>query len=427
MIALIDCNNFFASCERLNDPSLVGKPIIVLSGNDGCVIARSNEAKALGIAMGIPFFKIRKVVQKNGVEICSANIPYYAQVSRRIMRTIASEGFPQEVYSIDECFLKVKQTPVLEDWARELRQRIATDIGIPVSIGIAPSKTLAKLTTYFAKHYAGYKGVCILDSEEKRQRALQHYPLEEVWGLGRRNLAKLRRNGVESISDFLAMPREEVVRLLGTPGVHIREELGGEERIAFNDRDIRKSVSMSRTLLHEISSFPQVSDCVHLFLNSCCRKLRKEHLAAQHFGIYLASNRFRGASYQSCYKDLHLELPTADPLELLPYMNALLQATFVPEVKYKRIGVYFGDLVPERCASHLFDTVDRHGRGRLFAAIDKLDSRFGAETVHIASLRPETLLELSHASYRREISPEAMAAVEDDSPYVSPRFDTSQQ
>lgn len=427
MIALIDCNNFFASCERLNDPSLKGKPLIVLSGNDGCVIARSNEAKALGIAMGIPFFKIRALVQRNGVEVCSGNIPFYAHISRRIMRTIAAEGLPQEVYSIDECFLKVKQTPVLEDWARDLRLRITTEIGIPVSIGIAPTKTLAKLTTYFAKHYEGYKGVCILDSEEKRQRALRHYPLEEVWGLGRRNLAKLKRNGIQSMPDFLGAPREEIIRLLGTLGLHTREELEGKERMAFNDRDVRKSISMSRTLLHEVTSLAQITDCVHLFLNSCCRKLRKEQLAAQNFGIYLASNRFRGENYVSSYRDVHLELATADPLELLPYMNSLLAESFVPEVKYKRIGVYFGELVPERCATHLFDEVDRRGRERLFAVIDKLDSRFGAETVHIASLRPETLSELSHTSYRREVSPEAMAEVEEEASYVSPRFDTSQQ
>ena len=427
MIALIDCNNFFASCERLNDPSLNDKPIIVLSGNDGCVIARSNEAKAIGISMGIPFFKIRSLVRKNGVEVCSGNIPYYAQVSRRIMRMIAGEGFQQEVYSIDECFLKVKQTPVLEDWARDLRQRIATEIGIPVSIGIAPTKTLAKLTTYFAKHYPGYNGVCILDSEEKRQRAIQQFPLAEVWGIGRRNVEKLRRYGVTSVEEFLKAPREDVVWLLGKPGLYTREELEGRECIAFNDREERKSISMSRTLAHEVTSLEQVTDCVHLFLNSCCRKLRKEHLAAQLFGIYLASNRFRGEKYVSIYRDVKLELPTADPLELLPYMNNLLAENFQMEVKYKRIGVYFGNLVRARCLTHLFDEVDRQGRERLFAVIDKLDARFGAETVHIASLRPATLAELSHTSYRREVSPEAMAEIEEDEAYIAPRFDTSQQ
>ncbi len=427
MIALIDCNNFFASCERLNDPSLQGKPLIVLSGNDGCVIARSNEAKALGIAMGVPFFKIRTLVKKNAVEVCSGNIPFYAQVSRRIMRMIAAEEFPQEVYSIDECFLRVKQTPVLEDWARDLRERIATQVGIPVSIGIAPTKTLAKLTTYFAKHYSGYNGVCILDSEEKRVRALQYYPLEEVWGIGRRNLAKLKKNGIQTIAEFLATPREEIIRLLGILGLHTREELQGKECIPFNEKDVRKSISMSRTLLHEVTSLQQITDCIHLFMNSCCRKLRKEHLAAQHFSIYLASNRFHAEHYVSTYRDVHLDLPSADPLELLPYMNAMLQECFVSGVKYKRLGVYLGDLVPDHCATNLFDVVDRRARERLFAVIDKLDARFGAETVHIASLRPQTLAELSHASYRREVSPSAMEAVEDDAAYISPRFDTSQQ
>ncbi len=426
MIALIDCNNFFASCERLNDATLIGKPVVVLSGNDGCVIARSNEAKALGIPMGIPFFKIHDIVVQHNVEVCSGNIPYYAQVSRRIMRTIAKEELPQEVYSIDECFLRLPKTPVMYDWATDLRQRLFTEIGIPVSIGIAPSKTLAKATTYFAKHYKGYKGICILDSEEKRQRALSLLPLAEVWGIGRHNLAKLQQRGIDSVQALLTMPRQEVIHLLGQLGIRLRDELLGKELIPFNNSTLRKSISMSRSLAQEIESIDEIRDCLHTFLNSCCRKLRKERLEANEMGIYLASNRFKKNPY-STYQALELTIPSADPIELLPFLYTLLESLYAQGIRYKRLGLYMGKLSSPQSIYPLFDPVDHTARNRLLATLDALESRFGRDTVHLASYHPETLKRLAHVEHKREITPTLHTDLYEALPYTSPRFDTSLQ
>ena len=219
MVGLVDCNNFFVSCERVFNPALEGVPVVVLSGNDGCVIARSNEAKAMGIAMGEPFFKIRSLYKNGTLKVCSSNIRLYGDMSKRVMGILRSKTVKTEVYSIDEAFINLEGIPEPADYCRNLVKTIRRSTGIPVSIGIANTKTLAKMASKFAKQYPGYKGCCTIDSDERRTKALKLFPIGDVWGIGRQNKKALNLRGVSTAYDFTLWSEQKVRELLGITGV----------------------------------------------------------------------------------------------------------------------------------------------------------------------------------------------------------------
>ena len=285
MIALVDCNNFFVSCERVLHPELEGKPVVVLSNNDGCVVARSQEAKALGIPMGIPYFKVARKLREEVLIALSNNHAFYHDVSQRIMALIHDQVEQQEVYSIDECFLRLPCSGDFKPFARSLKAEILQKIGVPVSIGIASTKTLAKVAVYYAKHYAGYQGVAAIETEEQRTKALAKLPIEEVWGIGRRRWAQLKANGVTTAADLLALPIGLVQRLLSVTGSRTYRELEGVEALPFAEVTPRQSVFSSRSLEVETADMAKLEACITLFLGHCCRKLRHENLYAQELSI----------------------------------------------------------------------------------------------------------------------------------------------
>ncbi|PID90723.1 MAG: hypothetical protein CSA97_01495 [Bacteroidetes bacterium] len=386
MIALIDCNNFYVSCERVFNPSLEGRPILVLSGNDGCVIARSNEVKALGVEMGAPRFKVQRTIEQHGIAVYSANFELYRDMSRRVMRYIAREGIAQEIYSIDECFLALPDDTPMEDFARSLRARILKAIGIPVSIGIAPTKTLAKIASHFAKKSPRHQGVCLLDTPTKWQHANQLTPISEVWGIGRRSVAKLERMGIGRASNLVGLPEGMVHSLLRVNGLRTWRELQGQPSIPFNPFPPRSSVSASRSLEHETDDLQTLESCLSHFLMECCRKLHSERLQALTIGVFLSTNRFhQGGTQHVETRMLPLQTPTADPLELNPLAIDLLKNMLRPGAKYKKIGVTLERLSPWTITHTLFDTVDREKRARLQASINQIGQRFGHHALRLGT------------------------------------------
>ncbi len=405
MIALVDCNNFFVSCERVFQPSLEGRPVVVLSGNDGCVIARSNEAKSLGVEMGTPKFRIESLIRQHNIAVFSSNFPLYHDMSKRVMRYIRRWGFPQSVYSVDECFLQLPDSIAAREFALELRTNIRRGIGIPVSIGLAPSKTLAKIASKFAKQYPGYQGVCEIDSPEKRERALALVPIEDVWGIGRQSARKLRKLHVHTAKDFVELQPGQARRVMTVTGLRTWKELQGEAVLEFAPHAPRKSVSASRSLAQETDDLNTLRHCVSNFLMSCCRTLRQSHLQAQQIGVFISTNRFRREAAQ--HTELQTKLlatPSADPLELNPVAIGLLEEIVRPGCCYKKVGVVLDHLSPWELHNVLFDTVDRARREQLLRSIQRLESRHGQQIVrlgtqHAGDLEGETRHEFRSQRY----------------------------
>ncbi len=386
MIALIDCNNFFVSCERVFNPTLEGKPVVVLSNNDGCVVARSQEAKRLGVPMGCPYFRLSSQI-RTGLVALSSNGALYRDMSSRIMSLIAREGMPQAVYSIDECFLHLDDAMPLREFATELRLRIRRCTGIPVSIGIAPTKTLAKVAAHCAKGEPTCQGVYLLTDEQERMEVLRTLPIAEVWGIGRRSLDKLMVNGIATAADFIDQPEAWVRRLMSTAGAQVHAELRGRPMGPFADAGLRQSVSASRSLRTDTDDMGTLRGCLSTFLDTCCRKLRREGLLAGRLAVFVATNRFReDIARHEEIQSVALDPPSDDPLELNPMALDLLERVARKGVPYKRIGLQLTHCVPNAGGvSNLFDPVDRAQRAGLLKALDTLNGRFGAGTVRLAT------------------------------------------
>ena len=233
LFGLVDCNNFYCSCERVFHPDLIGKPVVVLSNNDGCVIARSNEAKALGLKMGDPFYQVKDMLEKNNVAVFSSNYNLYGDMSKRVMSLLSRYTPKLTQYSIDEAFLDFSGMDNLQEYGKEIVRRIVKGTGIPVSLGIAPTKTLAKMASKYAKKYKGYEGVCLIDTDEKREKALKLFEIGDVWGIGHRNTKKLEYYGIKSARDLTQKSASWVQKELSVTGLRTWKELQGESCISI--------------------------------------------------------------------------------------------------------------------------------------------------------------------------------------------------
>ena len=256
MYGLADCNNFYASCERVFDPSLAGRPVVVLSNNDGCVIARSNEAKALGIGMGVPYFQIRELAARGGVAVFSSNFVLYGDMSERVMDTLRSLVPRTEVYSIDEAFLCFDQTDprALGEFGRRIAHTVRRNTGIPVSLGIAPTKTLAKIASKLCKQYPKLDGCCCMYRQKDIEKVLRGFPVGDIWGIGRRHAERLRRRGVATAWDFTRLTPEWVRREMAVTGLRTWQELRGEPCFGLETAPVRKQqICVSRTFARDIS------------------------------------------------------------------------------------------------------------------------------------------------------------------------------
>ena len=391
MFALIDCNSFFCSVERVFHPGLKKAPVVVLSNNDGCIVALTPEAKAVGLHRGDPIFKVKDIVQRCGVRVFSSNLMLYAAMSKRIVNIMRSSVSRVEQYSIDESFCDLsgydEHFDLVEMMSR-LRERILLSTDVPVSVGIAPTKTLAKIGSKFAKQYEGYHGVCPIDTDEKRRKALALFPLADVWGIGAHTLVRLTNYGIRTPLEF-ADKREAWVRAnLTKPGWQTWRELNGEACIDTTEVKQRQTICTSRSFGNMVSGFDDVKASVVTFASSCANKLRGQQSCARRVTVFISSNRFREDLQQySESATVNLDVATNDTLEIVQAAVAALRRIFREGIMYKRSGVVLSDIQSaEAVQTYLFDEIDnRPERTRLMKAVDRLNQRYGVKTIGLAA------------------------------------------
>ncbi len=389
MFGLIDCNNFYASCERVFQPSLNGKAIVVLSNNDGCVIARSAEAKALGIPMGEPAFKLKELIERNQVTVFSSNYVLYGDMSQRVMTTI-SEFVPEmEIYSIDEAFLYLNgfENNNLNDMGSKLIRTVKRNTGIPVSLGIAPTKTLAKVANKFAKKYKGYNGVCIIDTDEKREKALKLTKIGDVWGIGRQFTKKLEYYSINTAWDFTQRTKSWVRQNMGVVGERMWLELRGTPCIITESPKAKKTICTSRSFGEKLTTIEPIKEAVANFAAGCAEKLRVQKSNAAVIIVFIHTNPF-ATNQPQYYNQAVIELPvsTNDSSELIHYAVRGLESIFREGYQYKKAGVIVSEISPQRpLQADMFDTRDRSKYNKVMEAMDKINASFGRQKVKIGT------------------------------------------
>ena len=394
MFALADCNNFFVSCERVFRPDLEGKPVVVLSGNDGCVVSRSNEAKALGIKMGVPLYQIQGLVDKEGVICFSSNFSLYGDLSDRVMSIIRQHTSRFEQYSIDECFFNIDHVPADQQkaYCEKLVKAIRQGVGIPISIGIASSKTLAKVASKYAKKYAGYHGVCEIRTEEQRIKALSTFEIGDVWGIGRRAKAKLTTAGVTTALQFTEKPSSFARGLLNKPGLLTWQELRGQDVIDITELPMKQSITTSRTFANAITEQSLLEEQIANFCAHCARQLRMQKSVAQQLYVYAHTSAFRTDIEQHYLSELvTLPVATANTQELISYALAAFRRAYRPGTLYKKAGVVLLKIIPETAVvPDMFDTKDRDKDKRLQRVLDHIDDRHGKRAILLGSQMTST-------------------------------------
>lgn len=374
MFGLVDCNNFYASCERVFNPSLNGKPIVVLSNNDGCVIARSNEAKVLGIKMGVPAYQIKDLVKQHDVAVFSSNYVLYGDMSGRVMSMLAELAPEIEVYSIDEAFLNLEGIQDLQTLGSKIVRQVTRGTGIPVSAGIASTKTLAKVANKFAKKYPAYNRLCIIDTEEKREKALKLFEIGDVWGIGRRQAVKLEKQGVKTAYDFTQLPGSWVRKNMTVTGERTWKELRGISCIDMETAPPnKKQICTSRSFGKMVEDIDTMSEAIATHASTCAKKLRQQKSYAMSLLVFIHTNNFR-EDLPQYWKNtiIKLPVPTSDTLEIVHYALEGLKSIFMPGYQYKKAGVIITEIVTSAQLG-LFDTVDREKREKLMQVIDKVN------------------------------------------------------
>ncbi len=386
MIGVVDCNNFFVSCERVFHPGLRKKPVVVLSNNDGCVIARSNESKAMGIKMGVPFYQIKNLVEKSGLHVFSTNFALYGDMSRRVMSVIRGMVGHIEIYSIDEAFIDLNGITDPAAFGRMLSEKVERWTGIPVSVGIAPTKTLAKVGSRFAKNYPGYYGCCVIDTPAKRQKGLSLFPVKDVWGIGRRYAKQLDYYGIKTAADYLEWNRQRVKREFGMPGVRTWLELQGTPCSDLETTAGKKSITRSRSFHEAIADYGQLRSVIADFAAICAAKLRDQKGYASEISVFIHTNYFREdlAQYSNSAR-LTFEVPTADARELVKAAASVLKRIYREGYSYKQAGVTVAGIVNGSVQTALFDPVNRDRQEKLLKSLDSIRNRMGDRAVRVAS------------------------------------------
>lgn len=386
LYALVDCNNFYASCERVFNPRLEGCPIVVLSNNDGCVVARSNEAKELGIQMGVPFFRIRKTVEENRVWAFSSNYTLYGDMSRRVMNTLASFTPNIEVYSIDECFLDLGRFYRLnvERFAWEIKNTVRQWTGIPVSIGIAPTKTLAKLANRLAKKQAG---VLMLTEASAIEEVLKKTEVGDVWGIGGQYARKLKGFGIHTAWDLRNASDGFAKKHLSVVGLRLVKELRGESCLELEMvASPKKNICTSRGFGRPVTQLGELTEATATYAAKCAYKLRKQKSRAGALTVFVMTNPFgTGPQYHNS-RTVQLPVPSNCDLELTHYATLALGTLFREGYTYKKTGVIVSEITSATSTQlYLLDPVDREKRERLMATLDYLSGKMGRDIVKVAT------------------------------------------
>ena len=411
MFALIDCNNFYASCERVFQPHLNGKPVVILSNNDGCVIARSNEAKSLGIPMGAPAFKYKEIFQKNKVQIFSSNFTLYGDISNRVMSIISRYVPDVEIYSIDEAFIK------FDGFSKEEANEKCSDIiktilkwtGIHVSIGLAPTKSLAKVANRIAKKYSTRtKGFYSINNNEKRIKALKNISAGDIWGIGFQNEKKLLKVNVKSGMDFVNLPDQWVKKNMSIIGLKLKKELEGIPTLNIEEGKIdKKSIATTRSFESEISSLNDLIERITTFSVVAAKKLRRQNSECNMISVFIRSNPFK-QNDDKYHFSLTGSLPfsTNSSIEISKFAVKLLTKIYSKNKSYKKAGIILMGLSPQ--SSHQFSLFDQNidKQKKLMRSIDNIDNKYGLYKVRLASQDPKRIWKMKRQKLSRNYTTE---------------------
>ena len=392
MYGIADLDNCYCSCEKVFRPDLEGKPIVVLSNNDGCVVARSNEAKKMGIKAGTPYFQLAEQFPNQKIAVFSSNYELYGELTGRVVSIIRQEAPAYFRYSIDECFVYLDgvEQQDLKLWGENLHKKIKQYVGMPVSIGLAPNKTLAKMASHFAKKYQGYRHCCMIDSDEKRIKALKLYPIDEVWGIGRRYAAKLQSYGVNTAYDFAAHHGDWVRQTFNNIVIQRTwRELNGEDCVPNEEMTKKKSICTSRSFNGMISDYETLRTQVANYAARCAEKLRQQNTVASIVGVFLNTNAFREdlAQYWN-FQETRLITPSSSTITIIESANEVLKRIYRQGYQYKKAGVIVMGIRPDSpIQQDLFDINAEQFQKmkRLDEVVDRINRMHGSETIVLGS------------------------------------------
>ncbi len=394
VFALADCNNFYVSCERVFDPKLEGKPVVVLSNNDGCVVSRSNEARALGIKMGAPVFEISSLIKKHGIKVFSSNYALYGDMSQRVMECLSGFAKDVEVYSIDEAFLDLSgfAHENLSDYGQRICSTVKKWTGIPLSIGIAETKTLAKIANKIAKKSPDSKGVFDLTGPFCKDKALLMTAVSDIWGVGSSYSAFLERNGIKNallLRDADAALKAGIKRKMGVWGARIIDELKGISCYSVETRpQPKKGITASRTFKHPVENLKELKEAIATYISVGAEKLRDENAVTSSISVFLMTSRFKVEDFYYNLKTSELPVATSDTGELIGYAVRCLEEIYKKGCMYKKAGIMFKDLSRSCIQLSLFDKRDRKRSERLMQTLDAINLKMGSGTVSYAATAP---------------------------------------
>lgn len=387
-IALLDCNNFFVSCERLFRPDLKGKPVAVMSGNDGCIVARSQEVKDMGIPMGVPIFQVKDIIKDNAVTLFSSNFTLYRDVSRRVFSVVREMVSQFEQYSIDEGFFYIEEVGAAER-ARLIKDTVERLVGIPVSIGVAPSKTLAKYAATRAKKASG---VYVMPADAVGTE-MASVGLGKLWGVGEGRMRAFARHSFGVVADLVAADTARISALYGIEGVRLQQEVRGQAAYWLTAQSsAKKSIMSSRSFREATHELPVILDAVSYHLRRVVDGLRKSGSAAGSITVYMHSSRYETNGYGGHIRPLRLVVPTDSVSTLMTLVHGVVTSSFDPAIAYKKAGVMASEIVPlESVPRSLFDTGETAGRAVLDSVMAGINHKHGQDTVRVGSAGRESL------------------------------------
>ena len=384
IFALVDCNNFYASCERVFNPKLEGKPIVVLSNNDGCIVARSNEAKALGIPMGAPYFKYKDVINRNNVEVFSSNYTFYGDMSARVMTSLRSITGEIEIYSIDEAFLDVSEFYYcnLEDTAKEIKKLVQQWTGIPISIGIGATKTLAKVANRQAKKYES-SDVFDIREEARRIDILKKMELEDIWGISTKSAQRLRKIGIKNPHELAISDPKEICKAVSVTGERIHYELNGVSCIPIEEVKNKKTIISSKSFGKKVATVEDLEEAVSMYAARACEKLRAQESRAQGLHVFLRTSPYldkerRYTNGMSSY----FTIPTSNTSKITKEAKRLTSKLFLPNYEYQKIGVVLLNITDAKNEQYSFYEVEDYDKSdTVMGTIDSVNEKFGNRSI----------------------------------------------
>ncbi len=407
MYALVDCNNFYVSCERVFQPQLNGKPVVVLSNNDGCIISRSNEAKALGIPMGAPEFQVRDLIKQHDIRVFSSNYALYGDLSHRVMKILENYTPNVEVYSIDEAFLNFSGMTILDlnVYGAEIQHRILKWLSIPIGIGFAPTKALSKVANKIAKKFPERtNGVYVIDTEEKRIKALKWTKIEDVWGIGFRLTKKMQARNIKTAYDFTLPYNEAFIRKeMGVVGMCLKYELEGKSVLEMEEPKAKKNIAVTRSFEKDITDFNELKERVVTFASVCSEKLRKQNSCCNVVTLYLRKDPFNanGEKY-SFYRMQTLSFPSNTSFSISQTAIMMLKDLYQEGTAYKKAGVMVSEIVPSSQRQFMLFDEENPKYQKLMEVMDAVQAKTGERKLRLASqdLKRTWKMKQNHLSNR---------------------------